>query len=87
MIKREEYNESVDVWCIGILTYEMLAGRNPFENVDRQAVMSGIVNVLFVLFRWDRVEYLSLRIFLRKLRSLSHRFSIQMFKKGPKCLS
>lgn len=87
MIKKEEYNESVDVWCIGILTYEMLAGRAPFENVDRQAVLSGIVNVLFVLFRWERVEYLLLKIFLRKLRSLSHRFLIRMFKKGLECLS
>ena len=47
MLQREQYDESVDVWCIGVLAYEMLVGRAPFESSDRQAVMHGIVNVIF----------------------------------------
>lgn len=31
MIKMEFYNSKVDVWCIGILTFEMLYATVPFE--------------------------------------------------------
>ena len=29
-----EYDKSVDIWCIGILTYLLLVGRLPFDNPD-----------------------------------------------------
>ncbi|XP_039760080.1 aurora kinase B [Pararge aegeria] len=32
MIKREVYNVSVDHWCIGVLLYEFLVGKPPFES-------------------------------------------------------
>ena len=32
MFKREKYNEKVDIWSIGILTYEFLVGKPPFES-------------------------------------------------------
>ena len=31
MIKGEKYDESVDIWSIGILTYELLMGNIPFK--------------------------------------------------------
>lgn len=31
MLKGEEYGESVDIWAIGVLTYELLIGRIPFK--------------------------------------------------------
>lgn len=31
MIKGEEYDEKIDLWAIGILTYELLIGRIPFK--------------------------------------------------------
>lgn len=45
IIQHKKYDQSVDVWGVGILTYEMLVGRAPFENDDRETVMYGIVNV------------------------------------------
>jgi len=31
LLKRQNYNNKIDVWSIGILTYELLFGRVPFE--------------------------------------------------------
>ena len=30
MLKGEGHNESLDCWCLGVLTYELLTGMNPF---------------------------------------------------------
>ena len=30
IIKGEVYNEKVDIWSIGVITYMLLSGRNPF---------------------------------------------------------
>lgn len=30
MVKKEKYNQSIDIWSIGLLTYEILVGRGPF---------------------------------------------------------
>ena len=30
MIKKEFYNEKIDIWGVGIIAYEMLAGKYPF---------------------------------------------------------
>lgn len=31
MIKKEEYDQSADIWSVGILTYELLVGKIPFN--------------------------------------------------------
>ena len=51
IVEHKEYDESVDVWCIGVLTYELLIGKAPFENIDRDAVIKGIINVPLLPFR------------------------------------
>ena len=30
MLRGEGHNESLDCWCLGVLTYELLTGLNPF---------------------------------------------------------
>lgn len=30
MVKKQKYNRSIDIWSIGLLTYELLVGRAPF---------------------------------------------------------
>lgn len=45
ILERKSYDTSVDIWCIGVLTYELLTGRVPFEGEQRNVVMEKIVNV------------------------------------------
>lgn len=52
ILEKKEYDESVDIWSIGILTYEMLMGRAPFEDRDRSVIRDLILKVDLFLFRW-----------------------------------
>ena len=31
LVNRQPYNEKVDVWSLGIITYQLLVGKTPFE--------------------------------------------------------
>jgi serine/threonine protein kinase len=53
IIERKSYDCTVDLWCIGILTYELFVGKAPFESENRNEVMQRIVNVLFVFIQID----------------------------------
>jgi serine/threonine protein kinase len=48
IIERKTYDCTVDLWCIGVLTYELFVGRAPFEGQSRAQVMSSIVNVKYI---------------------------------------
>lgn len=36
LLKRKNYNNKIDVWSVGILTYELLFGRVPFDIVTER---------------------------------------------------
>lgn len=36
MVEGQSYNASVDQWCLGILCYEFLVGKPPFESENTQ---------------------------------------------------
>jgi aurora kinase len=63
IIQHKAYDWSVDIWCIGVLTYELFVGRAPFESGDRNQVMQKIVNVRYSSFRSTRQEFLSWKRF------------------------
>lgn len=44
MVQGERYDDRTDNWGIGILTYEFLAGRPPFEKRSRMDTLNSIVN-------------------------------------------
>lgn len=45
MINKESYDEKVDHWCLGILAYEFLVGKPPFEHDDISVTCKKIVSV------------------------------------------
>lgn len=45
MVQGKEYDFSVDVWSVGILTYELIMGSAPFYGKDHDETFDQIVNV------------------------------------------
>lgn len=45
MVLHQHYDEKVDHWCLGVLTYEFLVGKPPFENEDTNITYKKIVSV------------------------------------------
>lgn len=45
MVESKEHDCSVDVWLLGILCYEFLVGKPPFEEVDKNATYKRIARV------------------------------------------
>ena len=35
-----EYNSSVDLWALGVVTYLLLTGRRPFDHPNREVIRS-----------------------------------------------
>jgi serine/threonine protein kinase len=51
MIDKSGHDEKLDIWCIGVLVYELLTGRTPFMGTsdnavkNSQALYDNILNV------------------------------------------
>lgn len=45
--KNIDYDEKYDIWCLGIMTYELLAGKTPFEGNDSQEIYQKIINGIY----------------------------------------
>lgn len=47
IVRRRSYSEKVDVWTVGILTYELIVGSPPFESPTTEITYSRIASVLY----------------------------------------
>ncbi|XP_015794336.1 aurora kinase A [Tetranychus urticae] len=47
MVAHDAYSDKVDHWCLGVLTYEFLVGKPPFENEDVSMTYKAILNVQY----------------------------------------
>lgn len=45
ILSGEEYDYTVDLWSLGVLTYELLMGKAPFYHLSRKETMKRILNV------------------------------------------
>lgn len=45
MIESNEHDYNVDIWSLGVLTYEFLVGKPPFEEIDKNATYKRIAKV------------------------------------------
>ena len=58
LIKREQYNEKVDVWSAGVVAYVMMAGKPPFHGQTKEATFKSIRNqeLEFNGSEWDVIS-------------------------------
>lgn len=70
MVLHQPYDEKVDHWCLGVLTYEFLVGKPPFENEDTNITYKKIVSV-----EYDYPDY---------VHQLAREFISSFLKKSPK---
>lgn len=52
MIEHKTYSEKVDLWCIGVLCYELLVGNPPFESSSYSETYRRILKV-----RWTHCDH------------------------------
>lgn len=45
MIKRKEHDHNVDIWCIGVMLFELLTGKLPFNTSSKLALEDSIMKV------------------------------------------
>jgi aurora kinase len=45
MIERRDHDETADLWCLGVLTYELCEGRPPFESCKTKDTYRKITSV------------------------------------------
>ncbi|GIY19271.1 hypothetical protein CDAR_413941 [Caerostris darwini] len=82
MIENKMYDEKVDLWCLGILCYEFLVGKPPFEAENMQTTYSLIrcVAIRFPAFISEGAQD-----FISKLlkKEPSERMSVDLVLKHP----
>ena len=45
LVSSQKYDESVDIWALGVITYELLVGDNPFGTLKRFEDLRKIVRL------------------------------------------
>ena len=53
MVKENKYTNKVDIWCLGIVLYEMIFGETPFENIN---IVKQFTNIILCKFEIDNAN-------------------------------
>ena len=49
MVRYEEYDYRCDIWCIGVLTYELLVGKVPFYSISYKGTYNNISKLKYTI--------------------------------------
>ena len=95
MINNTGHDEKVDIWCIGVLLFELITGQQPWQGTDVQTVKYNIsrlkinwpkhmdrtaADLISKILRYNPEERISLR------NMLMHPFFTQYFPNAVSCL-
>ena len=69
ILRGEDYSFSVDWWALGVLLYEMLAGRSPFDMVG--ATENPDQNTEDYLFQGKRINKMDVKVEMGKNNQMS----------------
>lgn len=36
IIEGKEYSKTIDLWCLGVMTFELMIGKAPFYHINRK---------------------------------------------------
>ncbi|CAD8144826.1 unnamed protein product [Paramecium pentaurelia] len=77
-LKHQDYSEKGDVWAVGIVYFEMLFGRTPFNAQSEAALLSNILNKQLIIPQTPSVSELS-KDFIKKCLQINdhERFNVK----------
>ena len=95
IIKEQGHDERVDIWCIGVLLFELITGNVPFKGNDIETLKS---NILHLRIAWPKEMNPDAKDLISKILKLDpsqrisledmleHPFFLKYFPDAPSCL-
>ena len=95
IIKEQGHDERVDIWCIGVLLFELITGSVPFKGNDIETLKS---NILHLKISWPKEMNSDAKDLISKILKLDpsqrlpledileHPFFLKFFPDAPSCL-
>lgn len=79
MLEGGGYNESVDLWAIGVVMFELVTHRKPFESEYLSDTIERIRNLDYVIIEeeWEGVSKLARQLVVRLLKDRSNRLTAE----------
>ena len=95
IIKETGHDERVDIWCIGVLLFELITGKVPFQGNDIETLKN---NILHLKINWPKEMDPNAKDLISKILKLDpderltleeiiqHEFFLKYFPDAPSCL-
>ena len=95
IIKETGHDERVDIWCIGVLLFELTTGKVPFQGNDIETLKN---NILHLIINWPKEMDPNAKDLISKILKLDpderltleeivqHEFFLKYFPDAPSCL-